>query len=163
MKKLLILSASLLCVAGLVSITWAHGPKGGGFGYRGHSYGKPQFHAPSRLSAGIGRHHRHFSRKPFSRRGVSPGSRRLPHIDNGVIHSRPGPLQNRPFNSPIANAYNRGIGVSPIRKAQERKAPPQVPSYTHRPYTHHDDNPEPWFLYGNGKEFRQMGLIPPLP
>jgi hypothetical protein len=45
----------------------------------------------------------------------------------------------------------------------ERKAPPQAPLHFHSPYSYPDNNSEPWFLYGHGKELRQMGVIPSNP
>ena len=113
MKKLLILSAGFLCVAGFVSIAWAHGPNGGGFGHRGYSSSKPYFNKPFQTRSGrhLGRHHKHLHRgslNPSKQRHLrrAQRSRRLPGIVNGVIQSKPGPLQNRSFSSPIAKAYD---------------------------------------------------------
>jgi hypothetical protein len=166
MKKLLIISAGFLCVAGYVFPAWAHGPNGVGSGYHNQSYSKPHFNKSFQPRSGrhFGRHHRHLhhgslthSKQRHLRRAQR--SRRLPGIVNGVIQSKPGPLQNRSFSSPIAKAYDRGIGVSPIRKALEK----QTPAHSLSSRSYHRNNPEPWFLYGQGENFRQMGLIPPLP
>ena len=186
MKKLLILFVSLLFVAGFTSLAWAHGFKSGGSGFRGHGNSKSHYSRsthrrsgggfsqylsrPShrRMGGGFRQHRRHLHRHSFShsRRHHLRGSRRshrLPRIRKGSILSRPSLLQNKPFNSPIERAYARGIGVSPILKSQEKKALQQTPRHSHPSHSYHHNNPEPWFLYGKGKEFRQMGLIPSLP
>jgi hypothetical protein len=31
------------------------------------------------------------------------------------------------------------------------------------PHSYPDNYSDPWFLYGKGKEFRQMGILPPIP
>jgi len=176
MKKLLIISVSILCVAGFFSITWAHGPNGGGSSYRGHGYSKPHYSRPSHQRNGGGfsqhlsRNRRHLHKHSFShskRHHLRRLGRlkRLPRFGNGVILGRSGRLRTRniPGPGPIARAYARGIGVSPIMKSQEEKALRQVPHHSLSSRTYHSNNPEPWFLYGKGKEFRQMGLIPSLP
>ncbi len=154
MNKLLIVSASFLFVVGSISITWAHGPKASSSsGYRSSGHSKPHFSKPSHMRSGRGHQHRG---------SVSPQSRRLPRIEHGVIHSKPGPLQNKPFYSPLTKSYNQGFGVSPLRKALERKGVQQVLRHSHSPHpSYFDKNPDPWFLYGKGDKFRQMGLIPP--
>jgi hypothetical protein len=88
---------------------------------------------------------------------------RLPRVKNGTILHRPSTFQNRDFNSPIARAYARGIGVSPIMKNLEEKALKEVPQHSHSSRSYHFNNPNPWFLYGKSKEFRQLGLIPSFP
>jgi hypothetical protein len=173
MNKLLILSASFLFIAVSVSTAGAHGPNGSGSGYRSHAYSKPHFSRPSHLRSGIGHHqrrgHSHFGSFPRSRRhhlphgSVSSQAHRLPKVEHGVLHSKPGPLQKKPFFSPITKFYDQGFGVSPLRKALERKGSRQVPRHTHSPHSHPDNHSDPWFLYGKGKEFRQMGILPPIP
>lgn len=169
MKKLLIALVSLLFVAGFISMAWAHGSNGSRYS-RSHGYSKHHSSRPSHPRFGDGfrqhRRHLHHGSLTHSKRRHLRRSRqyhRLPRIENGVILSRPGPLQNRSFNSPIARAYARGIGVSPIMKSLEKKALQQVPRHSISSRSYHYNNPEPWFLYGKGKEFRQMGLIPSLP
>ncbi len=164
MKKLLIFSAGFLCMAGFVSIAWAHGPSGGGAGYYNRGYAKPIFNQSfqSRSGRHLGRHHKHLHHGSLTKQRQLrrfQRSRRLPGIVNGVIQSQPGPLQTRSLSSPIAKAYERGIGISPLRKALEK----QTPAHSLSSRSYHRKNPEPWFLYGQGENFRQMGLIPPLP
>lgn len=171
MKKLLIVLAGCLFFVGSISMSWAHGPKGSGSGYRSLGSTKPYFTRSPR--SGIGHRHlgksnirsrRNFGRRPLSRRGVSPQSRRLPRIERGVILSKPSPLQKKFFYSPVAKSYERGFGVSPFRKSLERQRPLRIPRHSHAPRpSYFNNNPDPWFLYGKGKEFRQMGLLPPLP
>jgi hypothetical protein len=173
MNKLCIISASFLFIAGSVSTAWAHGPNRNSSGYRSHAYSKPHFSRPSHLRSGIGHHQRrgpsHLGSFPRSRQhhlphgSVSPRVHRLPRIEHGVLHSKPGPLQKRPFYSPITKFYDQGLGVSPLRKAQERKESRQVPRHMHSPHFHPDNHSDPWFLYGKGKEFRQMGILPTIP
>lgn len=152
MNKLLIVSASFLFIAGSISMAWAHGPKGSGSGYRSYGYSKPHFSKSPRS----GRGHQHH-------RSVSPRSRRLPNIEHGVIHNKPGPLQNKPFYSPLTDSYDQGYGVSPLRKAQERKGAQQAPRHSHSPHAHQDNYPDSWIHYGKQKQLRQLGILPPLP
>lgn len=163
MNKFFIVSTSFLFVAGFISIAWAHGSSGGGSGYRSSGYSSHQFNRPSSQRAGIShrRHHGHSNSRQhhLSHKRVSPQSLRLPRIERGVIQSQPGPLQNKSFNSPLAKHHSQGFGVSPLRKALERKGL----RHFHSPHAHHHNNSDLWFLYGKDKEFRQMGLIPPLP
>jgi len=170
MKKLLIVSAGLLCVAGFISMAWAHGPSGSGFGYRSYSYSTPHFSRPShpQIGSDFRQRHRHshygslsHTKRYYLRR--SRQSHRLPRIENGIILSKPGPLESRFLSNPIAKTYDRDIRVSPIRKALGKRGSRQSPRHTPSSHIYFSNNPEPWFLYGKGKEFRQMGLIPPLP
>jgi hypothetical protein len=85
----------------------------------------------------------------------------LPRIENGILYSKPGPLQTRTVDSPLIRAHNRGIGVSPLRKAIERKALRKAPRHFPSPHSYFLENPDPWFLYGKGDELRQMGILPP--
>lgn len=171
MKKFLILPVSLLLTIGLISITWAHGPKRSGSGVRGHSVSKPAFQKPERSSVGIGfRQHlrksnrkalSHASRKPLSRRGVLTDSRPLPRVVTGTLFGKRAFLRNRRLLS--IPFFNRNFGVRLRKQAPEEKEllPASQPAYSSEMYF--DNNPNPWFLYGKGKEFRHMGLIPPLP
>jgi len=172
MKKLLIVSAGFLFVAGFISIAWAHGPNGGGLGYRSHGYSQPYFNRSfPRSVRGHHQHHGHsyYGSLPYSKRNhvprgsISRQSRRLPRIENGVILSKPGPIQSKQNISPLTKAYDRGIGVSPLRKALERKGVQQVPQPLHTPHAHHGNHSDPWFYYGKGKQLRQLGILPPLP
>jgi hypothetical protein len=171
MKKLLIALVSLLFVAGFISMAWAHGSNGSSYGSRGHGYSKHNSSRPShpRFGGGFRQHrkHLHHGSLTHSKRRHLRRSRQLhrfPRIRNGIILGGSRFLQNRPLSSsPIERATARGIGVSPIMKAQERKTLQQAPRHSLSSRSYHYNNPEPWFLYGKGKEFRQMGLIPSLP
>lgn len=168
MKKLLIVSAAFLMVTGIVSITWAHGPNGGG-GFRSYGNSKPSLSKPSFSSRTQG--HSHYGSRPGQQhRGQSrafPRTRQFPGIGSGLIRNNPGSLQNEAGLSPLEKAYSRGVGVSPLRKALERKAPP-VPSYP-QPSTFPQSTPffapvpDPWFYYGNGNQLRQLGVVPTFP
>jgi hypothetical protein len=169
-KKLLIVSASLLCVAGFISMAWAHGPGGSGFGYRSYSYSTPHFSRPShsRIGGGFRQHpgHSRYGSLPYSKRGHlrrSRQSHRLPRIENGIILGKPGPIQSKTLRDSRTKSFSPGFGVGPLRKALQRKGLQQGPRHTPSSHIYFSNNPEPWFLYGKGKEFRQMGLIPPLP
>ena len=131
MKKLLILSAGFLCVTGFVSIVWAHGPNGGSSGYRGYSYSKPHFNKSFQPRSGrhFGQHHRHLhhgslthSKQRHLRRAQR--SHRLPGIVNGVIQSKPGPLQNRSFSSPIQRLMIEGLASARSGKRWRSKPRP---------------------------------------
>ena len=173
MRNLLIALVSLLFVAGL-----SFPGVGARFQKRwlgfsgGTANSKSHFTRPShqRIGGGFRQHRRHLHHHSFlhSKRHHLRHSRqlkRLPRFGNGIILGRSGSLQTRniPGPGPIARAYARGIGVSPIMKSQEKKALQQVPRHSHSSLSYHHNNPEPWFLYGKGKEFRQMGLIPSFP
>jgi hypothetical protein len=137
MKKLLIVSAGFLFVMGFISIVWAHGP-GNGSGYRSHGYSKPHFkrHSHPRVHQ---RHNKHF---------------RHQHHNKHFRHYRP----HRLYYGPLVRYYDYGYEDNPPREEL-----PQAPQHTPFSRIYFSNNPEPWFLYGKGKEFRQMGLIPPLP
>ena len=163
MKKLLTVLASFIFVVGFISIAWAHGPNGGGLGYRSHGYSQPYFNRSfPRSVRGHHQHHGHsyYGSLPYSKRNqvprgsISRQSRRLPRIENGVILSKP---------SPLTKAYDRGVGVSPLRKALESKGVQQVPQPLHSPHAHQGKPSDPWFYYGKGQQLRQLGILPPLP
>lgn len=159
MKKLLIVSAVFLFVAGFISMAWAHGPNRGGGGFRSHGYSKPYFtRSAPRSFRGHHQHHghSHLGSLPFPRRNhlphgsVSRQSHRLPRIENGVIHSKPGPIQSKQFNS----LPGKTLG---------RKGTRQVPHHSHSPRVHRDKHSGAWFHYGKEKQLRQLGILPPLP
>jgi len=149
MNRLLIIALSFLFFVGFISIAWAHGPHGNN--YRSYSHSKPHSSRPSNPRSGIGNQQRHRH------------SRHLPRIENGIIVSKSGPIQSKTLRNSRTKSFSPGFGASPLRKALQRKGLQQVPRHSHSSHSYYHDNPEPWFLYGKGKEFRQMGLIPPLP
>ncbi len=155
MKRLVLVLAGVLMLAAWVASAWAHGPNGNRSGYKSHNFSQPRSSRPSyrNPSPRFG-HAKSSSRNRKSNRGyIPPQSKRLPRIEGGVLYSKPGPLQNRPFSSPIAKAYERGWGVSPRRKALEKKNRLQPPPHTHAPRRQFP-SPDPWFLYGNGHLLR---------
>ena len=138
MKNLVIVAVCFLIVTGWVVEAWAHGPGGFRSGTWSDGYSKPGFFRPSSKNPGSGWHN--FYRHPRSFQGTGyghgrphhgrlygphrqriPQDRRFPRIESGVLLNKPGPLQNRTFYSPLVQSYNRGFGVSPLRKALERK------------------------------------------
>ena len=151
MKKLLIVSVSLLCVAGFISMAWAHGPSGSGFGYRSYGHSKPHFSRPShsRVHQRHNKHYRHQRHKQHYRH---------PRHNKHYRHQRHF-RYHRPYYGPLVRYYDYGYEDS----SPPREELPQVPRHTPSSRIYFSNNPEPWFLYGKGKEFRQMGLIPPLP
>lgn len=167
MKKLLIVSVSFLFVAGFISMAWAHGPKGSNSGFRSHGYSKPHFSRPSHPQKKL--HHnpqlRHKSVKRHQR-----------HHRNFRHYRYYSPYYS-PFITPYGYDYGYGGGYGyggygyggygygggyGYRDSPPREEPRQVPQHTPSSRVYYNNNPEPWFLYGKGKEFRQMGLIPPL-
>jgi hypothetical protein len=173
MKNLVIVAAGFLIVTGWVAEAWAHGPGGFRSGTRSDGYSKPSFHRPiyRQPRTGFPKHYgssralkpyRYGNVPPHIRYpNLSPTSHGLPRIQNGVLYSKPGPLQNRTFYSPLVQSYNRGFGVSPLRKALERKRRQKAPRHFHSPHLYYHENPDPWFLYGKGDQFRRMGILPP--
>ena len=181
MQKLITVLASVLLLAVWVTEAWAHGSGGFRSGTRSDGYSKPGFYRPSFKNPGSGG--RNFYGHPRSFRGTGTGyghgrphhgrlygpyrqripqDQRLPRIESGILLSKPGPLQNRTFYSPLVQSYyNRGFGVSPLRKALERKKLQKAPRHFHSPHLYYHENPDPWFLYGKGDQLRQMGILPP--
>jgi hypothetical protein len=176
MKKLSIVLASFLFVAGFISIAWAHGPKGSGSGYRGHSYSKPHFSRPSypRIHLRHNQHYRHQRHK--GHKGHNKHYLQQRHKGHNKhyrhqSHQRPNQHYRhknhrrhhryyRPYYGPYGRYYDFDYGYGDDPPIEES---PQVPQHTPSSQIYYNNNPEPWFLYGKGKEFRQMGLIPPLP
>jgi len=172
MNKLFIVFISLALLAVWVAESWAHGPKGFRSGTRSYSYSKPGFNRPAFKNRSFGLHK--FYRHPRSFRGTGYGygrpyhrhlyghhrqaNQRLPRIENGVLYSKPGPLQNRSSYSPLIRSHNRGIGVSPLRKGLAKKARKRTPRHL-QPF----DPQDPWFLYGKGDQLRRMGIIQQYP
>ena len=62
----------------------------------------------------------------------------------------------RPYYGPLVRYYD--YGDSPPREESQ-----QVPQHSPFSSTYYKNNPEPWFLYGKGKQLRQMGILPPIP
>ena len=182
MKKLLIVSISFLWIAGFTSMVWAHGPKSGGHGFISHGHSKPHFSRHSHKGKHLGRklslrpHQRsrhHLGREPrvqkHSRRGH--GIRRHGHSKQLLgkhSHLRVRLGRNHRFGRFGLNRFQRFYRYySPtLRKDYEDRAPQEesrsVPQHTPASHIYYDTNPEPWFLYGKSKEFRQLGLIPPI-
>jgi hypothetical protein len=159
MKKLLIVSVSFLFVAGFVSMVWAHGPKGSSnSGFRSHGYSKPHFSKPSHPQTQL-RHNQQLRHKSIKR-----------HHRNFRHYRYYSPYYS-PFITPYGYDYGYGGGYGyggygyggyGYGDSPPREEPRQVPQHTPSSRVYYNNNPEPWFLYGKGKEFRQMGLIPPL-
>ncbi len=141
MNKLLIVSASVLFVAGFISMAWAHGPNGSGSGYRSYGHSKPHFNRPSYPRIHL-RHNQHFRHQSHNK-----------HYGHQRHHRH-----YKPYYSPLAKSYDYDYEASLPR---ENSRP--VPRHTHSSHIYYNNNPEPWFLYGKGKQLRQMGIIPPLP
>ena len=172
MKNLVIVAACFLIVSGWVAEAWAHGPGGFRSGTRSDGYSKPGFYRPSFKNPGSGLHK--FHRHPRSFRGTGYGhgrpyhghsyghhrqaNPRLPIIENGVLYSKPGPLQNRFSYGPLIRSHNPGIGVSSLRKGLAKKARKRTPRHL-QPFHPQD----PWFLYGKGDQLRRMGIIQQYP
>jgi hypothetical protein len=162
MKKLLIALLSLLFVVGFISMVWAHGLKGSGSGFRSHGHSKFHFSksSHSRIGGGFRQHHGKFGR------GSSVRSRRHSKFHfNRSFHSRKHFRYNRHFRnhryySPYFSPFVRYYDYDDNPPREEVL---QIPQHTPSSRIYYNDNPEPWFLYGKGKEFRQMGLIPSLP
>ena len=172
MNKLFIVFISLALLAVWVAEAWAHGPGGFRSGTRSDGYSQPGFNRPSFKNSGSGLHK--FYRHPRSFRGTGTGTgyghgrpyrgrfyghhrqanQRLPIIENGVLYSKPGPLQNRFSFDPLIRSHNHGIGVSPLRKGLAKKARKRTPRHL-QPFNPQD----PWFLYGKGDLLRRMGII----
>lgn len=173
MDKFLIVIISLALLMLWVAESWAHGPGGSRTGTLSYGYKKPSFHRPlyQQPRTGLPKHYgplralrpTHYGyalphiRYPY----LTPTSQRLPRIEKGVLYSKPGPLQTHTIYSPLIRAHNRGIGVSPLRKAIERKALRKAPRHFPSPQSFFFENPDPWFLYGKGDELRRMGILPP--
>lgn len=171
MKKLLILSAGFLFAVGLMSTAWAHGPKGSGSGFRGHGFSKSHFNKSTISRSGV--HFRQHLRKSgrglifrnhgrskarFKRFANSPRRHLRQHRrfrDQGVNRSFRR-FRNSRFFSPFL--YNPYYGYGDSLPRQDLRPAPQ---HTSSSRIYYNENPEPWFLYGKGKQFRQMGLIPP--
>ena len=174
MNKLIILMFYLLLVAGGVSPAWAHGPSGEGARGYGHSYSKSSFHKSSRTQmGGLFRHHRrkslhksspHFRRKAQLHRGFHSGPHRKLHVEKGVISGKRHLRRKRGFYYPLVRSrFYRNFGVRlQRRRAPQEKEFQEAPQPDYSSQIYYDKNPNPWFLYGKGDEFRQMGLIPPL-
>ena len=140
MKKLLIVLTGLLCASGFVSIAWSHGPKAPASGI--HSSGGSKFH---------------FNRHSHPRKHLGRSKHHFRHKRGHQRHL--GKLGRYWFYTPYYNTGIRAYGYQDIPPKEEVE---QAPKHTQADQLYYDANPEPWFLYGNGKEFRQMGLIPPL-
>lgn len=170
MHKILIVAAGFLIVTGWIGEAWAHGPGGFRSGTRGYGYAKPSFHRPlyQQPRKSFARHYRPSrALRPYGYGQVPPHirypyqvptSQRLPRIENGVLYSKPGPLQNRFFYGPLIRSHNHGLGVSPLRKSLAKKARKRTPRHL-QPFHPQD----PWFLYGKGDQLRRMGIIPQYP
>ncbi len=144
MKKLLIVLAGFLFVTGFISMAWAHGPYGSGSGYRSHGYSKPHFKRPSYPRVHQ-RHNKHFHHQRHNKHY------RHQHHNKHYRHYRP-------YYGPLVRYYDYDYGDSPSREES-----PQVPQHTPFSRNYYNNNPEPWFLYGKGKQLRQMGILPPIP
>jgi hypothetical protein len=148
MKKLSIVLAGFLFVAGFFSTSWAQGPKGGGSGYRGHGHSKPHYSRPSH-SRIHSRHNQHYRHKGHNKHYRHKGHKRHHrHYRQGRYYW--------PYYGPYGRYYEYGYEDDPPIEES------QVPQHSPSSHIYYNKNPEPWFLYGKGKEFRQMGLIPPL-
>ena len=178
MKNLVIVAVCFLIVTGWVVEAWSHGPRGFRSGTWSDGYSKPGFFRPSSKNPGSGWHNFYRHLRSFQGTGYGhgrphhgrlygphrqriPQDRRFPRIESGVLLNKPGPLQNRTFYSPLVQSYNRGFGVSPLRKALERKRGQKAPRHFHSPHLYYHENPDPWFLYGKGDQLRRMGILPP--
>jgi len=138
MKKLLIVLAGFLFVTAFISMAWAHGPYGSGSSYRSHGYSKPHFkrHFHPRVHQ---RHNKHFRHQRHNQH---------------YRHYR----HHRLYYGPLVRYYDYGYEDNPPREES-----PQVPRHTPFSRIYYKNNPEPWFLYGKGKQLRQMGILPPIP
>ena len=153
MNKLLIVSVSFLFVAGFISMAWAHGPNRSGSGYRSYGHSKPHFSRPSYPRIHL-RHNQHFRHQRHNKHYRHQRHNKHYSHQRHYRHHR----YYGPYYGPLGRSYEYGYEDGPPREESL-----QVPQHTPSSHIYYSNNPEPWFLYGKGKEFRQMGLIPPIP
>ncbi|MDH5763097.1 MAG: hypothetical protein OEZ51_08950 [Nitrospinota bacterium] len=164
MKKLITILAGMLLLTVWVAESWAHGPGGFRTGIPGYGNTRPQNVYPP--------HHRGFSSSqydlklhrwpvsPYVRYPYAAPSQRLPRIENGILYSKPNPLQKKALASPQIKSFHREFGLKSfdLKNNFKRNQPRNPPFHFSNPNISAD--PDPWFLYGNGQKLRQMGLIP---
>lgn len=191
MKKLTIVLACFLLVAGGISISWAHGSKGGGSGFRGHGHSRPHFSRPSYPGIHL-RHNQHINHKSHRSRHYHQKShkrqnrlyrqkghhRHKAHNKYKGHHRHKGHLRHKGHHKHKGHHrhyrhkghhryywpyYGPYARIYGYEDGPPLDESPQGPQHTLSSEIYYNKNPDPWFLYGKGNELRQMGVIPPLP
>ncbi len=167
MKRILILSASLVLTAGWISSAWAHGPYGSNSGIRSYGTSQSGFYQRSFNHRGAGfqqRHYRSFNRHRYGNaphynarqfkpaRHYAPGFTRFPAARPDLIHKQPSRIKTRKMIRPLTQRHRKDFGS---RKSLHRKQ-----GRLHSRQAHPHPSPDPWFLYGKGDILRQMGYLP---
>ena len=157
MKKFLIVAISFLWMAGFTSMAWAHSPKRSGHVFHSHGHSKPHFSRHSHKGKHLG-HGQGFRTHRPSKHHLGKRSHFRKHLGQRQGFRRLGPRRFQRFY----RYYSPTLRNNDYEERAPREESRPAPKHSAASHIYYDTNPEPWFLYGKSKEFRQMGLIPPL-